>query len=408
MKTRTMFYLVLAALFVFAGNPFAMGEPVDAMEAPPEIEAPVGYDEVTGRQGTEGPYNTFYGINAGAKTTGKYNSFFGRSAGYENTSGTHNSFFGYLAGHNNTEGASNSFFGTNAGYNNEGGGANSFFGRSAGFKNTSGDNNSFFGRSAGYENTSGTFNSFFGLRAGNSNNDGDFNSFFGYTTGDSNISGGANSFFGYGAGSSNISGDHNSFFGGLAGHENTTGSGNVFLGYQAGYNETDSHKLYIDSTDTPTPLIWGDFNTNEVKINGGFKANASSMSSDRRWKKNIKLLESSLDKISSLQGVSYEWKTDEYPDVGMAEGKQIGLVAQDVESVLPELVSKDKDGYKAVSYTKLTAVLVEAVKELKAENQRQKELIEEQRIQSQKQQVMFEKQQAEIEELSSMIKELKG
>jgi hypothetical protein len=66
---------------------------------------------------------------------------------------------------------------------------------------------------------------------------------------------------------------------------------------------------------------------------------------------------------------------------------------------------EDKDGYKAVSYTKLTAVLVEAVKELKAENQSQKELIEEQRNQFDKK---FEKQQAEIEKLRSMIKELKS
>ena len=122
------------------------------------------------------------------------------------------------------------------------------------------------------------------------------------------------------------------------------------------------------------------------------------MSSDQRWKKNIQPLESSLGKISKLQGVTYEWKTDEYPDVGMAEGKQIGLVAQDVESVLPELVSEDKDGYKAVSYTKLTAVLVEAVKELKQENQMQKELLQQQ----------IQKQQAEIEVLRSMIKELKS
>jgi trimeric autotransporter adhesin len=98
--------------------------------------------------------------------------------------------------------------------------------------------------------------------------------------------------------------------------------------------------------------------------------------------------------VSNLQGVTYEWKMDEYPGFGLTEGKQIGLIAQDVEKVLPELVSEDKDGYKAVSYTKLTAVLVEAVKELKAEN--------EQHL------TRLKKQQAEIEELRSMIKELKS
>ena len=53
---------------------------------------------------------------------------------------------------------------------------------------------------------------------------------------------------------------------------------------------------------------------------------------------------------------------------GQAGHKQIGVVAQDVEAVFPELVASSVDGYKSVDYTKLTAVLIEAVKELKAEN----------------------------------------
>jgi len=153
---------------------------------------------------------------------------------------------------------------------------------------------------------------------------------------------------------------------------NTSGEGNVFLSYFAGAAETGSNKLYIDNLGINTPLIWGDFSTNNLIIYGGFKAIASHSSSDARWKKKIEPLESSLDKVSSLQGVSYEWKTEEFLDFGLTEGKQIGLVAQDVEQVLPELVSEDKDGYKVVSYTKLTAVLIEAVKELKAENEKLK------------------------------------
>ena len=264
---------------------------------------------------------------------------------------------------------------------------------SAGYSNTA-SNNSFFGYGAGYKNTGGSSNSFFGMNAGRENTSAYSNSFFGYDAGYRNISGSSNSFFGMNAGHNNTTGYFNSFFGYGAGYENQTGSFNVFLGYGAGYYEKGSNKLYIDSSITDKPLVWGDFNTNNVVIYGGFRAIASYSSSDARWKNKIEPLESSLDKISKLQGVSYEWKIDEYPDVGMAEGKQIGLVAQDVESVLPELVSEDKDGYKAVSYTKLTAVLVEAVKELKAENDRQK--------------IENEQQQTEIEELRSMIKELKS
>ncbi len=90
--------------------------------------------------------------------------------------------------------------------------------------------------------------------------------------------------------------------------------------------------------------------------------------SDERWKKNIEPLVNSLEKVDQLQGVSYDWRIDEYPDQGFIEGKQIGLIAQDVEEVIPEIVHTNDEGYKSISYEKLTAVLVEALKELKAEN----------------------------------------
>lgn len=91
--------------------------------------------------------------------------------------------------------------------------------------------------------------------------------------------------------------------------------------------------------------------------------------SDLRWKKNISPLTASLDKVAMLQGVSYNWRSDEFPEKHFTMDKQIGLVAQETEKVIPEIVKTDKDGYKSISYEKLTAVLVEAVKELKADNE---------------------------------------
>ena len=58
-----------------------------------------------------------------------------------------------------------------------------------------------------------------------------------------------------------------------------------------------------------------------------------------------------------------EFKNHNFPG-----GKQVGFIAQEVEKVLPEVVSTDSEGYKSVSYDKFSAVLVEAVKELKKEN----------------------------------------
>ncbi|MGA1871767.1 MAG: tail fiber domain-containing protein [bacterium] len=85
--------------------------------------------------------------------------------------------------------------------------------------------------------------------------------------------------------------------------------------------------------------------------------------SDERWKKNIKPLEKSLDKVNQLQGVTYEWRREAFPAQNFPEGMQIGLIAQDVEDIVPECVQTNDDGYKSVSYEKLTAILVEAIKE---------------------------------------------
>lgn len=106
----------------------------------------------------------------------------------------------------------------------------------------------------------------------------------------------------------------------------------------------------------------------KLYVSGSAYATGSWSSSDNRWKKDITPLNNSLSNVLKLQGVNYYWKTNEYPDKGFTEERQIGLIAQDVEEVIPELVHTDDEGYKSVSYEKLTAVLVEAVKELKKEN----------------------------------------
>ena len=114
MKMRIMFYLVLVALFGFAGDSFAM-------EELPEIDTPEEYAEIIGRQGTEGTTNTFYGYKAGNVTMIRdSNSFFGAFAGHENTNGSYNSFFGWGSGYSNETGHRNVFLGYQAGYNETG------------------------------------------------------------------------------------------------------------------------------------------------------------------------------------------------------------------------------------------------------------------------------------------------
>jgi hypothetical protein len=65
-----------------------------------------------------------------------------------------------------------------------------------------------------------------------------------------------------------------------------------------------------------------------------------------------------------MQGVTYDWKLDEFPDRGFTKQNQIGFIAQDVEKIFPQMVITNADGYKAVDYARLTPVLVEAIKTL--------------------------------------------
>jgi len=100
--------------------------------------------------------------------------------------------------------------------------------------------------------------------------------------------------------------------------------------------------------------------------------------SDIRLKINIQPLENVLDKMGRICGVTFDWNAQGKEVAGnKATGKrEIGVIAQDVESVFPELVVTGSDGYKRVDYAKMTAVLIEAVKELKAENDNLKARIE--------------------------------
>jgi len=85
-------------------------------------------------------------------------------------------------------------------------------------------------------------------------------------------------------------------------------------------------------------------------------------SSDERLKDNIEEIPNALDKVESIRGVHFDWNDKQE----VYEGHDIGVIAQEVEKVLPEIVEDRDNGYKAVKYEKLTAVLIQAVKELSA------------------------------------------
>jgi hypothetical protein len=170
---------------------------------------------------------------------------FGPFAGVQGNLGT---FFGWGAGSNST-GWYNTAVGYQAGMSNSTGASNVFIGESTG-QESSGSRGVYVGQLAGYESS------------------GDDNMFVGYLSGWKNTTGAANTFLGTQAGTTNTTGSNNYFAGYQSGYSNITGSGNIFLGYQAGYNETGSNKLYIENSNSTTPLIYGEFDNDLLRING--------------------------------------------------------------------------------------------------------------------------------------------
>ena len=82
-------------------------------------------------------------------------------------------------------------------------------------------------------------------------------------------------------------------------------------------------------------------------------------SSDRELKDNLTVIQGSLDKIAGMHGYEFDWN-----DNSEYDGHDVGVVAQEVEAVFPEVVRTNASGYKAVRYEKLVPVLIQAVKEL--------------------------------------------
>ncbi|MEM1988895.1 MAG: tail fiber domain-containing protein, partial [Candidatus Woesearchaeota archaeon] len=92
-------------------------------------------------------------------------------------------------------------------------------------------------------------------------------------------------------------------------------------------------------------------------------------SSDLKFNKNIEEVSNALEIIDKLKPVSFEWKKDEYPEKNFPDGKRFGLIAQEVEKVLPEIVNYDENNdEKSLNYVELIPWLIKAVQELNNKN----------------------------------------
>jgi len=111
--------------------------------------------------------------------------------------------------------------------------------------------------------------------------------------------------------------------------------------------------LGLQTTDSPTFA--------GLTINGQLTATGDIIayySSDKRLKDNIEVIPDALNKVKQIRGVSWDWN-----DLTNLEGHDVGVIAQELEQVLPELVVERTNGFKAVRYEKIVALLIEAVKD---------------------------------------------
>ena len=117
-----------------------------------------------------------------------------------------------------------------------------------------------------------------------------------------------------------------------------------------------------DDASTPVVFMKLDQNPGTLTVKGDVVAYGSP--SDKKLKENIKPIESALDKVTKLQGVTFDWKeSDSILDIK----EDIGFIAQDVQKVVPELVRENKDGMLSMRHQGIAPILLEAIKELKAE-----------------------------------------
>ncbi|MCD4736401.1 MAG: tail fiber domain-containing protein, partial [Bacteroidales bacterium] len=346
---------------------------------------------LTSNSSLSGLYNTFLGYQVGLAntSTGNYNSSIGYQAGMSSTTADNNVFLGFQAGKYLTTGNSNVFLGTDAGGTSNGY-DNVYIGRNAG-RYESGFYNVYIGYGSGSREapvppfipTNYSYNTAVGYMAGHNNtsqglvavgwhaglqNSGDLNVFVGAECGQGNREGTRNTFLGMEAGWLNNSGSNNVFVGTEAGRDNNSGSGNIFIGNTAGATQNVDDRLFIDNSSITNPLIYGNFSSNVVRINGNLEYTGTlNHVSDLKLKTNLISIENVLSKIQGISGYYFDWNNEAKENLIVNDKKQIGVIAQELEVEFPELVSVNEEGYKTVDYANLTPILLQAIKEQQSE-----------------------------------------
>jgi hypothetical protein len=350
--------------------------------------------------------------------TADYNSAFGWSALQANTSGTQNAAFGTSDATwnatlgSNTTGSYNNAFGNGALARNTTGANNTALGHMTLNANTTASNNTAVGYQAGYSNTTATGQTALGYQAlFSSNRTADANAYntaVGYQAGYSVSTGQGNVFIGNGSGTNMTTGSNNVIVGGYTGNNGaldmrtlsnyimlSDGAGNargIFdnngnylvggvasgvtnVGFQVQIAGNGANKPAVASsgaTAASGDVTWMVYSTTAaqyqfyVNYAGTVFARSTSITglSDVSEKENIKPLETGLNEILALQPRRFDWKNGSSKNVA-------GFIAQEVETVLPDLVEEykidDENFKKGLKMGDMIPTLVKAIQELKAE-----------------------------------------
>ena len=321
-------------------------------------------------------FNTAEGQNAlFSLTTGSANTAVGWYSLFSDTDGSYNTAFGagtllFNIGNQGTfEGTENTAIGAAALLFNTDGSDNTAVGTAALLNNTTGTNNTATGEFALQSNTSGNLNTANGVAALYSNTTGIGNTAEGGSALAFNDSGGDNTAIGKGALSSNTSGNINIAVGSFAGFNLTTGNRNIDIGNQGVAGESDTIRVGTSQTRAFVAGVRGVTTGNADAINVVIDSagQLGTMSSSKRFKKEIKPMDNASEAIHALKPVTFHYKSDN------TSTPQFGLIAEEVAEVNPDLVVRDQHGeiytvrHDAVNAMLLNEFLKEhrAVQELK-------------------------------------------
>jgi hypothetical protein len=400
------------ALFLAGITQMSLAAPNQAVLVNPTT-GQLGSVDISGLGGViiTDPENTAVGDQALSSNTGGSNTATGFHALMSNTSGSDNTATGANALPLNTTGEFDNAFGAFALFDNVDGFSNNAFGETAMFSNITGAANTAVGDLAlEFSDASGAgsanFNTAVGAQALLSNTDGNSNNAVGFgalgglgptplpNTGFSNNAmgvqaaannqtGAANEAIGDSALLNNADGSFNTVVGDTAGQNLTSGSDNIYIGATTGGTGDESGNIRIgDPANVFSCFIAGitgvSVSGNTVVVDGNGKLGTAT--SSRRFKEEIKPMDKASEELYALKPVTFRYKK-EIDHSGM---RQLGLVAEDVEKVNPDLIVRDKEGKPySVRYDQVNAMLLNEflkehhkVEELEANAVRQQKQIE--------------------------------